>query len=79
MTWVSKADWVRCLRHLFQNAQLFIFTKCGEVAFRIVPIMRSLLAGIKLIPVVDGMLDGFITSTRSFANLVDRITLIMEP
>ena len=36
-------------------------------------------AGTKLVSVVNGTLDGFITSTRSFTNLVDRITLIMEP
>ena len=78
MTWVSKIDGVRCLRHLFQNA-IVHFHQVRRSGVQKRPHMRSLLAGIKLIPVVDGTLDGFITSTRSFANLIDRITLIMEP
>ena len=38
-----------------------------------------LVARTKLPLIVNGTLDGFITSTSSFTNLVDRITLIMEP
>ena len=38
-----------------------------------------LVARTKLPLIVNRTLDGFITSTSSFTNLVDRITLIMEP